>query len=77
MAMAAVFALFAVVWKLLENAERGTVDNAERGMRNAEFDKLSFEIGPGHIRFGRGTTNSALRVSHSAFEQRWIRRNCF
>ncbi len=72
MAMAAVFALFAVVWKLLTNAECGmrnaeSPGNAERGTLNAEFDSpesdrselLSESESP-------LPTNSAFRVPHSA-----------
>ncbi len=71
MAIAAVFALFAVVWKLLSNAE--PLGNAERGTRNAEFvsaesdsgEALSeFEVGlPSHSAFLK---DSALRTPQSA-----------
>ena len=68
MAMAAVFALFAVVWKLLENAERGTVDNAERGMRNAEFVSLAPDGKRRSLESIEGSpSNSAFRVPRSAF----------
>jgi hypothetical protein len=59
MAMAAVFGLFAFVWKIL---------NAEGGTRNAEFDGLpSVDSDQRRFPSGAGETNSAFRIPHSAF----------
>ena len=69
MAMAAVFGLFAFVWKLVGNAERGmrnaeSSENAERGMRNAESVS---DPDTGNSTSSTEPTNSAFRVPHSAF----------
>ena len=65
MAMAAVFALFAVVWKLLSNAE--SFENAERGMRNAEFVSPESDRGAGLSESEAGSpSHSTLRTPHSA-----------
>ncbi len=59
MAMAAVFGLFAYVWKLL--------GNAECGMRNAEFETRSSRANDeSRLPTRARNTNSALRVPHSA-----------
>jgi hypothetical protein len=63
MAMAAVFVLFGVVWKLLENSER--LANAERGTRSAEFGLPSSEA-PSRSSV-LDDPNSAFRIPHSAF----------
>lgn len=61
MATAAVFVMFALVWKLLGNGE----SNAERGMRNAEFPPLDSDISTeSPVSTG---TNSVFHFPHSAF----------
>jgi hypothetical protein len=64
-----VFALFAVIWKLVGNglsdAEGGTPLNAERGMWNAESSDVAVSSG-GDIGESGSATNSTFRVPHSA-----------
>ena len=63
MATAAVFALFAVVWKLVGNGE--PFERAEGGRRNAEFVPPVASVRD--ISQGPGETNSAFRLPRSAF----------